>query len=163
MLDIMIHAHTIIFLIMFFYVDINDITALVQTGLHHLQDGGKASVQGREVRFREKGGHVCQRILSQRLPHDVTQTEAREEQETQAKEGRSTDSGKGGGTGRSTKSQSDTEGAVFHLTTLSAGYKLFLFSLFLSSHFICVLPATLLQRSQNRRLIPRVTPKAGKH
>lgn len=61
------------------------------TGLHHLQDGRKASVQSREVWFREEGGHAGQRILAQRLPHDVTQSEAREGQEAQAEEGGATD------------------------------------------------------------------------
>ncbi|KAG7239462.1 hypothetical protein INR49_028933 [Caranx melampygus] len=58
-----------------FHVVVNDITVLVLTRLHHPQDGCKASVQGREVWLGQQGGHGCQRVLSQRLPHDVTQAE----------------------------------------------------------------------------------------
>ena len=74
-----------------FQVVVNHISVAVLTGLHHLQDGGEASVQSREMCFREEGGHACQGILDQRLPHDITQTEAREGQETQAEEGGATD------------------------------------------------------------------------
>lgn len=77
-------------LIVSFHVVVNDITVLVLTRLHHLQDGCKAPVQGREVWFGQQGGHGCQRVLSQGLPHDVTQAETRERQETQAEEGGAT-------------------------------------------------------------------------
>lgn len=77
----------IIVLIVTFQVVVNNVCVVFLTGLHHLQDGFKASVQSRDVQFREEGGHARQRILDQRLPHDITQTEDREGQETQAQEG----------------------------------------------------------------------------
>lgn len=66
---------------------------VILTDLHHLQDGRQAPVQSREVWYRQKGGHTCQRVLGQGLPHDITQTEAREGQETQAEQGGATDPG----------------------------------------------------------------------
>lgn len=77
----------IIVLIVTFQVVVNNICVVFLTVLHHLQDGFKASIQSRDVRFREEGGHARQKILDQRLPHDITQTEVREGQETQAQEG----------------------------------------------------------------------------
>ncbi len=73
-------------------VVVNDIFVVLLTRLHHLQDSYKAPVQSKEVCLSEEGGHACQRILGQRLPHDITQTEAREGQETQAEQGGATDS-----------------------------------------------------------------------
>ena len=82
-------------LLVSFQVIVDDITALILTGMHHLEDGGKASVQSREVWFRQEGGHASQRILSQRLPQDITQAEAREAQEAQAEEGGATNPTRG--------------------------------------------------------------------
>lgn len=74
-----------------FQVVVNYFSVLMLTGLHGLQNGCQAPVQGREVWFRQEGGSACQRVLNQRLPHDITQTAGREGQQAQAKEGGPTD------------------------------------------------------------------------
>lgn len=49
----------IVAFIIFFQVVVNDIFVAMLTGLHHLKDGRKASVQSGEVRFGKEGGRVC--------------------------------------------------------------------------------------------------------
>lgn len=72
-------------------VIVNDIFVVMLTGLHHPKDGREASVQGREVGLGQERGNARERILGQRLSHDITQTEVRGGQEVQAKEGGATD------------------------------------------------------------------------
>lgn len=69
----------------------DNVIMVLQTGVYSLQDGFQTTVQHGEVLFREEGGHTLQGILGQRLPHDITQTEAREGQETQTHESGTTD------------------------------------------------------------------------
>lgn len=72
-------------------VVVNDILVLMLTRPHRLQDGCQASVQSREVRLRQEGGHGRQRILGQGLSHHVTEPEVREGQEMEAEEAGATD------------------------------------------------------------------------
>lgn len=78
-------------LIVSLYVIVNDIIMLFLTRLHHLQNFCKAPVQRGQMWFWEERGHSWQRILSQRFPHDVAQSEIRQRQQTQAEEGGATD------------------------------------------------------------------------
>lgn len=87
----LLFCSSVVVFIISFQVVVNDLFVVILTGLHRLQEGGKASVQSGEVWFREEGGHACQRILGQRVPHDITQTKAGEGQEAQAEEGGATD------------------------------------------------------------------------
>lgn len=78
-------------LIVSLYVIVNDVIMLFLTRLHYLQNFCKAPVQRGQMCFWEERGHSWQRILSQRFPHDVAQSEIRKRQQTQAEEGGATD------------------------------------------------------------------------
>lgn len=72
-------------------VIVKDVLVVLLAGLHRLQDGGEAPIQGREVGFGQERGNSRQRVLGQGLSHDVTQAEVGRGQEVQPEEGGVTD------------------------------------------------------------------------
>lgn len=72
-------------------VIVKDVLVVLLAGLHRLQDGGEAPVQGREVGFGQERGNSRQRVLGKGLSHDVTQAEVGRGQEVQPEEGGVTD------------------------------------------------------------------------